>query len=95
MSLNFFFFFFQHLWSLRERVAESVTKNGSYCYKYDLSLKLSGFYDLVLEVRKRVSHIPNTVVMGYGHVGDSKYLISQCISYLEIIMFILYQILLC
>lgn len=61
----------KHLWSLRERVAESVTKNGSYCYKYDLSLKLSGFYDLVLEVRKRVSHIPNTVVMGYGHVGDS------------------------
>lgn len=61
----------KYLWSLRERVAESMVKDGTYCYKYDLSLDLSVFYDLVLEVRKRVSHIPHAFVVGYGHVGDS------------------------
>ncbi|GAB1606163.1 D-2-hydroxyglutarate dehydrogenase, mitochondrial-like [Argonauta hians] len=59
-----------NLWSLRERISESILKDG-YCYKYDLSLCLSKFYDLVLEVRNRTAHIPNTRVVGYGHVGDS------------------------
>ena len=32
------------IWQLRERIAESLLKDG-YCYKYDISLPLSVFYD--------------------------------------------------
>ncbi|XP_029643465.1 D-2-hydroxyglutarate dehydrogenase, mitochondrial [Octopus sinensis] len=60
----------KNLWCLRERISESLLKDG-YCYKYDLSLCLSKFYDLVVDVRKRTAPIPNTRVVGYGHVGDS------------------------
>merc|ERR1712013_327605 len=36
----------KELWQLRERIAEALLKDG-YCYKYDISLPLSVFYDSV------------------------------------------------
>ena len=34
------------MWGLRERIAEALLHDG-YCYKYDVSLPLSHFYELV------------------------------------------------
>ncbi|XP_076451706.1 D-2-hydroxyglutarate dehydrogenase, mitochondrial-like isoform X2 [Babylonia areolata] len=56
------------IWSLRERLAEGLLHDG-YCYKYDVSLPLSSFYQLVLDMRQRVLGSARRVV-GYGHVGD-------------------------
>lgn len=39
-------------------------------YKYDLSMPTHKMYELVQDVRQRVSHFPDVVVVGYGHVGD-------------------------
>ena len=37
----------------RERIAESLLVDG-YCYKYDISLPLSVFYQAVLDMRQRL-----------------------------------------
>ena len=59
------------IWSLRERLAEALMHDG-YCYKYDVSLPLSSFYQLVLDMRQRVSGSAKRVI-GYGHVGDGEH----------------------
>ncbi|XP_023323293.1 D-2-hydroxyglutarate dehydrogenase, mitochondrial [Eurytemora carolleeae] len=56
------------IWQLRERVAESLLLDG-YCYKYDISLPLSVFYNAVLDMRKRLGD-KMIRCLGYGHVGD-------------------------
>ncbi|XP_060074111.1 D-2-hydroxyglutarate dehydrogenase, mitochondrial-like [Ylistrum balloti] len=56
------------IWSLRERVAEGLLHDG-YCYKYDVSLPQSKFYNLVEDMRERLGASVIRVV-GYGHVGD-------------------------
>lgn len=65
---------FNYLWSLRERIAESLTKDG-HNYKYDISLPTSKMYDLVLDIRKRFfdNDAQNDFrrCIGYGHLGDS------------------------
>ncbi|KAK7473304.1 hypothetical protein BaRGS_00035436 [Batillaria attramentaria] len=58
----------QAIWSLRERLAEALLHDG-YCYKYDVSLPLSAFYQLVIDMRQRLEGAATRVV-GYGHVGD-------------------------
>ncbi|XP_025082595.1 D-2-hydroxyglutarate dehydrogenase, mitochondrial-like [Pomacea canaliculata] len=58
----------QAVWSLRERLAEGLLCDG-YCYKYDVSLPLSVWYDVVEEMRKRLEGAA-THVVAYGHVGD-------------------------
>ncbi|XP_052819696.1 D-2-hydroxyglutarate dehydrogenase, mitochondrial-like [Mya arenaria] len=58
----------QYIWGLRERVAEGLMHDG-YCYKYDVSLPLSAFYQLVTDMRARIGS-KATRVIGYGHVGD-------------------------
>ncbi|XP_053388422.1 D-2-hydroxyglutarate dehydrogenase, mitochondrial-like, partial [Mercenaria mercenaria] len=58
----------QHIWNLRERVAEGLMHDG-YCYKYDVSLPLENFYGLVSDMRDRLGD-KVTRVVGYGHVGD-------------------------
>ncbi|XP_048773712.1 D-2-hydroxyglutarate dehydrogenase, mitochondrial-like [Ostrea edulis] len=58
----------QHIWSMRERLAEGLLHDG-YCYKYDVSLPLSSFYGLVEAMRERLGAMVTRVV-GYGHVGD-------------------------
>lgn len=55
------------LWEIRERIAEALLKMG-YCFKYDLSLPLSHFYEIVPAVRAQVGDLA-TLVCGYGHVG--------------------------
>merc|ERR1719242_1711103 len=59
----------QQLWPLRERIAEALLRDG-YCYKYDISLPLSVFYDSVTVMRERLEGKGATRVVGYGHVGD-------------------------
>ena len=65
---------FDFLWSLRERLPESLTKDG-YNYKYDISLPLDRYYDLVIDLRKRLneSSVKNVYkrCTAHGHVGDS------------------------
>jgi len=56
------------IWQLRERIAESLLKDG-YCYKYDISLPLSVFYDSITVMRQRLEG-QVTRVVGYGHIGD-------------------------
>lgn len=55
---------------MRERMAEGLLHDG-YCNKYDVSLPLINFYDLVTDMRARVGD-KATRVVGYGHVGDGK-----------------------
>lgn len=68
---------FAQLWRLREGVTEAVSKEGK-AYKYDISVPLASFKDVVDIVREHlrkqgllhedaVKH-----VIGYGHVGDGK-----------------------
>lgn len=64
------YFFLQHIWNLRERIAEGLMHDG-YCYKYDVSLPLENFYTLVSDMRDRLGD-KVTRVVGYGHVGDGK-----------------------
>ena len=56
------------IWQLRERIAESLLKDG-YCYKYDISLPLSVFYDSITVMKERLGR-EVTRVVGYGHIGD-------------------------
>lgn len=58
----------QAVWDLRERMAEGLMHDG-YCYKYDVSLPLENFYNLVTDMRERLGS-KATRVVGYGHVGD-------------------------
>ena len=51
------------MWGLRERIAEALLKDG-YCYKYDISLPHSAFYDAVGAVRRRLSDANVTRVCG-------------------------------
>ena len=63
-------FVLQHMWSLRESIAEALIHDG-YCYKYDVSLPLAHFYRLVEIMQERLKPLATRVV-GYGHVGDGK-----------------------
>jgi len=56
------------IWQLRERIAEALLKDG-YCYKYDISLPLSVFYDSIRVMKERLGS-DVTRVVGYGHIGD-------------------------
>lgn len=58
-----------HIWHLREQIATGILKKG-YCFKYDISLPLSHFYEIVPAMQKQVGDLA-TSVCGYGHIGDS------------------------
>ncbi|XP_055688988.1 D-2-hydroxyglutarate dehydrogenase, mitochondrial [Lutzomyia longipalpis] len=57
------------IWFLRERIAPGILMDG-FCFKYDLSLPLKQFYDIVPAMTERVGSLA-TRVCGYGHIGDS------------------------
>lgn len=57
------------IWQLRESIATALVKEG-YVFKYDVSLPLSHFYEIVPAMRERVGDLAYRVC-GYGHVGDS------------------------
>ncbi|XP_043925544.1 D-2-hydroxyglutarate dehydrogenase, mitochondrial [Protopterus annectens] len=56
------------LWSLRERIAEALTHEGT-VYKYDISVPVEHIYDLVPILRTKLGKKVTSVV-GYGHLGD-------------------------
>lgn len=56
------------MWRIRETAPEGVLKAGGKAYKYDISLPLANFYQVVEELRERVG--TRGVVVGYGHMGD-------------------------
>ncbi|TFK76952.1 FAD-binding domain-containing protein [Pluteus cervinus] len=66
---------FSSLWALREGVTEAISKEGK-AYKYDISVPLSSFQDVVDGTREhlRSKGLLNDSavkhVIGYGHVGD-------------------------
>lgn len=43
---------------------------GGYAYKYDISLPLNEYYNLVVAIRDRLKHVEADTV-GYGHIGDN------------------------
>jgi FAD/FMN-containing dehydrogenase len=66
---------FAQLWSLREGLTESVSKEGK-AYKYDITVPLQAFKDVVDATREHLRakglYHEQAVkrVIGYGHVGD-------------------------
>ena len=68
LTLNNLQCILQELWQLRERITESLLSDG-YIYKYDISLPLSHYYDVVEVMRNRLQGRV-TRVIAYGHVGD-------------------------
>lgn len=56
------------IWQLRESVPTAIIKDG-YCFKYDISLPLANFYDIVPVMRERLGDLAHRVC-GYGHIGD-------------------------
>jgi FAD/FMN-containing dehydrogenase len=77
---------FSSLWALREGVTEAVSKEGK-AYKYDISVPLSTFKEVVDLTREHVKSKgllhENAVkhVIGYGHVGDGEPSVSANKSY--------------
>lgn len=57
------------IWQLREYIPTGLLMHG-YCFKYDLSLPLSHFYEIVPAMSAQVGDLA-TVVCGFGHIGDS------------------------
>lgn len=57
------------MWQIRESISTALIKEG-YVFKYDISLPLSHFYDIVPAMKERVGDLAYRVC-GYGHVGDS------------------------
>ncbi|EFA85427.1 Putative actin interacting protein [Heterostelium album PN500] len=56
-------------WKLRETITESLGKAGA-VYKYDLSLPMDQFYNIVEVMKERLAGKNNSMVCGFGHVGD-------------------------
>ena len=55
----------------RERVPSALPQLGGHVFKYDFSLPLPVFYQLVAAVRAKVGRLPGVVaVTGFGHMGD-------------------------
>lgn len=70
------------IWKLRELIPTALVKDG-FCFKYDLSLPLRSFYDIVNVLGGRAGHLA-TRVCGYGHLGDSNlHLNVSCPEYSE------------
>lgn len=73
---------FSSLWALREGVTEAVSKEGK-AYKYDISVPLSSFKDVVDGTRehlrsKGLLHDKAVkYVLGYGHVGDGQFIVFE------------------
>ena len=69
----------QELWSCREGITECLGHWGG-VYKYDLSIPIANMYDIVNDVRDRLTEAgllgddesyPVVDVVGYGHMGDA------------------------
>ncbi|KAJ2938222.1 hypothetical protein O0L34_g17559 [Tuta absoluta] len=58
----------QTIWNLRESIAGAGLLDG-YIFKYDVSIPILKYYDLVPMLRHRLGS-KATKVYGYGHIGD-------------------------
>ncbi|XP_023221308.1 D-2-hydroxyglutarate dehydrogenase, mitochondrial-like [Centruroides sculpturatus] len=58
----------QNVWGIRERITEALLHEG-YTYKYDISLPLNNYYEIVDIMRERLG---SSILRccGYGHIGD-------------------------
>ena len=66
------------LWGLREDITVALAQAG-HVYKYDFSLPLEHFYEIVEQVRERLRDVgTETHTVGYGHVGDSNVHLNVC-----------------
>lgn len=62
---------FTKLKAYRESITEALRRDG-HAYKYDISLPLAVYYDIVEKMRDRLADQADCVrVCGYGHLGDS------------------------
>ncbi|KAK7579939.1 hypothetical protein V9T40_000568 [Parthenolecanium corni] len=58
------------LWSLREGIS-SATKQDGYVYKYDVSLPLEVFYQIIIDLKEHLKVCSDMKrICGYGHLGD-------------------------
>ena len=58
------------MWALRERIAEALASEG-YVYKYDVSVPIRQFYQLVDVMRAELGSLPIRCC-GYGHLGNMR-----------------------
>lgn len=59
------------MWELRESLPEAVLKAGpGGTLKYDISLPLDSFYEVVDIARENVKDISGVTIVGWGHIGD-------------------------
>jgi FAD/FMN-containing dehydrogenase len=78
---------FASIWALREGLTECVQKEGK-PYKYDVSVPLADFQNVVDAVRERMiskglyGDDGISKVMGYGHIGDGEYRSHGRLDYL-------------
>lgn len=56
------------IWQIRELIPTAQLKEKSF-FKYDISVPLARFYDIVPAIKERVGDLAS--VCGFGHVGDS------------------------
>lgn len=57
------------MWEVRESCG-SIIKSKGYNYKYDISLPIKEYYDIVGEMRDRLSTVPHAEIVNWGHVID-------------------------
>jgi len=57
------------LWKIRESIPEAIVRYGK-TYKYDLSLPVPKLYDIVEDMRTKVSKFDGAGACGFGHLGD-------------------------
>lgn len=60
----------RNIWSMREKIPDSLIKVDGYCFKYDISLPLTHFYEIVPATKEKVGDLASNVC-GYGHIGKS------------------------
>jgi len=56
------------MWEVRESCGPIIKSKGCN-YKYDISLPINEYYDIVEEMRGHLSAVPNTEIVNWGHVS--------------------------
>jgi D-2-hydroxyglutarate dehydrogenase len=57
------------IFQIREDITLAMTQRG-FVYKYDVSLPLENYYEMVQETRKKLISFQEVKVTGFGHLGD-------------------------
>ena len=60
------------MWEVRERVGEGVMRDG-YAFKYDISVPLTSFYEVVGVLRERLTSPNVKRINGFGHLGKPRH----------------------